>query len=110
MSGIYGLSVPTTTATHIWLDEKGIARVDEANTKVTEIALDVLAHGWSPQEIHVNHPHLSLAQIHSALAYYYDHQPELDRQIEEDFAKAESIRHEQGDSPLRKRLAALRKA
>ncbi|MDX1946386.1 MAG: hypothetical protein SFU86_13375 [Pirellulaceae bacterium] len=27
------------------------------------------------------YPHLSLAQIHAALAYYYDHQQEIDQQI-----------------------------
>lgn len=30
----------------------------------------------------LQYPHLSLAQIHAALAYYYDHQTELDAEIQ----------------------------
>jgi len=40
-----------------------------------------MAYGWSPEETHFQHPHLSLAQIHGALTYYYEHQSELDSQI-----------------------------
>jgi uncharacterized protein (DUF433 family) len=50
--------------------------------KVVEGALDKLAYGASPEEIHFQHPHLSLAQIHAALSYCYDHQQEIDSYIE----------------------------
>jgi len=99
----------TLTAPHIWLDERGVAWVDDTNTKVREIALDVVAHGWSPKEIHLNHPHLSLAQIHAALAFYYDHKSGLDAEIESSLRRAEEIRAAAGESPIRKRLAALGK-
>jgi len=45
------------------------------------VALDKIDNGSSPEEIHFQYPHLSLAQIHSALAYYYDHQAEFDTEI-----------------------------
>ena len=38
--------------------------------------------GWSPEELAFQHPYLTLGQIHSALAYYWDHQEELDHDIE----------------------------
>jgi len=101
--------MPTLAAPHVWLDERGVAWVDETNTKVREIALDVIAHGWSPKEIHLNHPHLSLAQIHAALAYYYDHKSDLDAEIEQSLRRVEEIRATVGESPIRKRLAALGK-
>ena len=66
---------------HIRLDEQGVAWIDDANIKVIEVVLDRLAYGWSPEEIHVQHPHLSLAQIHAALAHYWDHQATLDAEI-----------------------------
>ena len=47
-------------------------------TKVIEVVLDRLAHRWDVDEIHHQHPHLTRGQICSALAYYYDHQDELD--------------------------------
>jgi len=55
----YVCPMPTTTSPHVRLDERGIAWVDDTNTKVREIALDVLAHGWSPKEIQLQHAHLS---------------------------------------------------
>lgn len=101
--------MPTLAAPHIWLDEREVAWVDETNTKVREIALDVIAHGWSPKEIHLNHPHLTLAQIHAALAFYYDHKSDLDAEIEEGLRRVEELRNAAGESPIRKRLAALGK-
>ena len=70
--------MPVEAATHIWLDDRGVAWIDQANVKVVEVVLDKLAQGSSPEEMHYQYPHLSLAQIHAALAYYYDHQSELD--------------------------------
>jgi uncharacterized protein (DUF433 family) len=95
--------------THIWLDDRGVAWIDNANTKVLEVALDRVAHGWSPEEIHFQHPHLSLAQIHAALGYYYDHQAEMDAQMERGARKSKALRAEAGESPLRKRLRELGK-
>jgi uncharacterized protein (DUF433 family) len=60
--------------------------------KVVELVLDVLAYGWSPDEPQFRHPHLTLGQIHSALAYYWDHKEELDRDIERRLERVEEIR------------------
>lgn len=38
--------------------------------------------GSTPEEIQVKLPYLSLAQIHDALSFYYDHQAEIDADIE----------------------------
>lgn len=50
---------------HIKLDERGVAWIDDANVKVVEVVVDRLAYDWSPEEIHFQHVHLSLAQIHA---------------------------------------------
>ena len=57
--------------------------------------------------MHYQHPDLSLAQIHAALAYYFDHQDEFDRQIEGSLREAERLAAEAKDSPLRRRLRRL---
>jgi uncharacterized protein (DUF433 family) len=101
--------MPTETKTHIRLDDCGVAWIDETNTKVIEVVMDKLAHGWSPEEIHFQHPHLSLAQIHGALTYYYDHQAEIDAQVQASLEAFESRRAQSLDSPLRKRLRDLGK-
>lgn len=40
--------------------------------------------GLSPEELAREFPHLTLSHIHDALSYYYEHQEELDREIDED--------------------------
>jgi len=39
--------------------------------------------GFSPEELAREFPHLTLSQIHDALSYYYEHQEEIDKEIEE---------------------------
>ena len=66
-----------------------------------------LAYGWSPEEIHFQHPHLSLAQIHAALAHhYYDDQAALDVEIAQQEQTVRRLRLDAGDSPLVARLKA----
>jgi uncharacterized protein (DUF433 family) len=88
----------------IVLDERGRAWIDGANTKVIEVAKDSVGHGWSPEEIHFQHPHLSLAQIHAALSFYHEHKADFDRQMERDTREANQMRAAQGETPLEKRL------
>jgi uncharacterized protein (DUF433 family) len=64
------VTMPKTATAHIHLDARGVAWIDETNIKVIEVVLDKLAYGWSPEEIHFQHPDLSMAQIHAALSYY----------------------------------------
>src|SRR6266699_6714891 len=91
----------------IELDEHGVPWISGANTKVVEVVLDKMAYGWSPEEMHRQHPHLSMAQIHAALSYYYEHQNEVDADIERRDRYVEELRAQQPDSPLRQRLQAL---
>jgi uncharacterized protein (DUF433 family) len=93
----------------IELDEHGVPLITGANTKVVEVVLDKLAYGWSPEEMHRQHPHLSMAQIHAALAYYYEHQDEVDADIERDWQEVNELRAQQPESPLRKRLRELKR-
>ena len=90
--------------THIHLDEHGVAWIDNTKVKVIEVVLDKLAHGSSPEEIHFQYPHLSLAQIHAALSYYYDHQTELDAEIQRRWQEVNALASQEVESPLRKRL------
>jgi uncharacterized protein (DUF433 family) len=91
---------------HIRHDEQGVAWIDDTNVKVIEVVLDRLAYGWSPEEIHFQHPDLSLARIYAALAYYYDHQSELDVEITRQDQEVRRLREQAGDSPLVTRLKA----
>ena len=93
----------------IEIDNEGVPWVTGANTKVVEVVLDKMAYGWSPEEMHRQHSHLSMAQIHAALAYYYEHQAELDAKIERDWQEVRELAANQPDSPLRQKLRALKR-
>jgi uncharacterized protein (DUF433 family) len=41
----------------------------------------VLRQGMTPEELVAEFRHLTLAQIHDALSYYYDHQGDIERDI-----------------------------
>src|SRR5947207_1582981 len=92
--------------THIELDDRGRPWIIGANTKVSEVALDKVSYGWDAEEIHSQHPHLSLGQIHSALAYYYDHKEEMDAEIRRQVKDVEALREASTDSPSREQLLA----
>lgn len=95
-----------TAYEHIVINEAGVPLIEGTTTKVIELVLDTLAYGWSPDEIQFQHPHLTLGQIHSALAYYWDHKEELDGDIEQRLERVEEIRRDIGPSQIVERLKA----
>ncbi len=99
-----------TALTHIVFDAEGRPWVDDTNVKVIEVVVSKMASGYSPEEMHEHYPHLSLAQIHAALTYYYDHQAEIDAQIQGDLKEVEAARAAQGrDTPVHRKLRAAGK-
>ena len=97
-----------TTYEHILIDDHGIPQIAGANTKVVELVLDNLAYGWSPEELAFQHSHLTLGQIHSALAYYWDHRDEIDQDIERRLQRCgDHAAFGRGD-PVHETTAALR--
>lgn len=93
---------------HILLDDQGRAWVDDTNTKVIEIVLARLGWAATPEQIHEELPHLSLAQVHAALAYYHDHKVEFDAEIQRQLQYVDEQRAQSADSPRRKRLQQLK--
>lgn len=81
-------------ASHIVLDERGRPWIEGTNTKVIEVVLDKVAWGLDADQIHRQYPHLPLAKIHAALAYYYDHQAEIDAEIERQDREYQELRRE----------------
>ncbi len=91
---------------HIALSEQNVSMIAGTQIKVVEIALDHLAHGSDAREIHREYPHLSLGQIYSALAYYYDHQAEIDEDIAQRMRKVGKIKERMGPGPITLKLKA----
>ncbi len=89
---------------HVVVDNKGVPVIEGTTMKVVELVVEKTAYGWSPEELCLQHPYLTLAQIHSALAYYYDHEEELNGDIERRLQSSSAYRPEK--SPLKDKLKA----
>ncbi|MBX7165932.1 MAG: DUF433 domain-containing protein [Pirellulales bacterium] len=57
--------------------------------RVQDIVSDHERHGLSPEQIVREYPHLSLAQVHAALSYYFDHRDEVREclRVDEQYAR-----------------------
>jgi uncharacterized protein (DUF433 family) len=89
---------------HVVLDRENTPVLAGTNMKVIELVLERMAYGWSPEELHFQHPYLTLGQIYSALAYYWDHQEDLDQDIERRLQRVDQARRATAPSPLVTRL------
>lgn len=76
--------------------------------RVAQIVMDYLAYGWSADEMCRQHSYLTPAEAHAAMAYYFDHQEEIDAEIEAEMADAERAHRACQNSSLRMRLRAKR--
>ncbi len=72
--------------------------------KVIELTGAAIAYDWSPAALHEQYPFLTLGQIHSALAYYWDHQAALDQDMARRLQRVEALRRQAEPSPLKARL------
>ena len=89
---------------HVVLNESHVPLISGTTMKVVELVLAQAAYGWTADELHIQFSHLTLGQIYSALAYYWDHREELDMDIENRIKKADAIRKSMPVAPLVKRL------
>jgi uncharacterized protein (DUF433 family) len=74
--------------------------------RVAQIVMDYLGHGWSVEEMCRQHPHLSAAEAHAAMAYYFDHQDEIDAEIAAEDEAVRSALAAAPETPLVLRLRA----
>lgn len=99
------MALVETRYEHIVLDEAGVPLIAGTTMKVIELVLEQRASRWSPEGLRASFPYLTLGKIHSALAYYRDHQEALDREIARGLAYAEAMRAKNPPPP---RLVALK--
>src|SRR5215210_490949 len=100
----YAEVVMETRYEHIALNEDHVPIISDTTMKVVELVVEQQAYGWSPEELHFQHPYLTLGQIHSALAYYWDHSKELNEDIQRRLERVERLRSEYQPSELVERL------
>src|SRR5438309_5431673 len=92
---------------HIVKTEDNSARLERMpRIRVAQIVMDYLYQGWSPDEICHQYPHLQPAEVHSAMAYYFDHQEEIDAEIKEEERLNEDSYKNAKPTPVELRLRA----
>jgi uncharacterized protein (DUF433 family) len=70
----------------------GKARIAGSRIRVQDIVAWHETSGQSPEEIVQRFPLLSLADVHAALAYYFDHREAIDSETAEDIAFADALK------------------
>lgn len=71
--------------------------------RVWDVAVRAQA-GESPDEVLAHFPHLTLSDVHAALAYYYDNREAIDEQAADDERFAEELHRVAGPGPLEEKL------
>ncbi len=83
--------MPKVLHPHITSDAKicgGSAIIQGTRFPVRSVVLYVLHHGFTPEELVAQFPHLTMAQVYDALAYYYDNREEIEKDIAENTEEA----------------------
>lgn len=55
--------------------------IDGTRFPVRSVVSYILHHGLTPEELVARFAHLNLAQVHDALAYYYDNRAEIEQDL-----------------------------
>jgi len=98
----------TVTAFPIVEDAAGVAYIEGTSTKVIEVVQAKQAHDFTPEEVQRQLPHLTLAQVYAALAYYHANKADLDAQIAERRRFADELRAQSPNPFTRQELLARR--
>lgn len=89
------------TYPHIVKENGSAARLEShPRTRVAMIVMDYLARGLGPEEMVRHYPYLTHAEVHAAMGYYYDHQPEIDAEIQAELDLLEEEAKTQPPSPV----------
>ena len=85
----------------------GRARIAGTRIKVKHVYTWVERMGMTPAQIIVEYPHLTMAQVHAALAYYWSHPDEIFQEIEEEAKRVAELKSQAEPSQIQERLAEL---
>ena len=93
---------------HIDVDEHCVARIAGTRLKVHILIAVMNANGYTAEQMMEGYPSLSKAQVYAMLAYYHDHQEQVDRQIREYSTGLDRSSSEAPDSEARRRAKRIR--
>jgi len=73
--------------------------------RVQDIYAQSEVHGKTPEQIVAAYPHISLAQVHAALAYYFDNREAILGEIRQDDQFVTLLKSRTGPGPLEQKLS-----
>ena len=91
-------------------DAQPRAYIAGTRIRVQDIVSDYEVHGQSPDEIAAGYPHITLAQVHAALAYYYDHREDIRREMQEDEQFVAALMAQMGPKSLPEKVEGTQTA
>lgn len=107
--GIEEWTLLETTYPHITKPPGEPARLTRVpRIRVAQLVMDYIAHGWSADEMVRQHPNLRQAEVHAAMAYYFDHDAEISAELRAEWNQVDRERAERLPSALVLRLLASR--
>src|SRR6058998_1727400 len=83
----------------------GQPRIAGTRIKVKHVYTWVERMGMTPAQVVAEYPHLTMAQVHAALAYYWSHPDEIQQDIENEEKLVAEIKAKAGPSKIQERLA-----
>lgn len=89
------MAKPETVHPYITTDARisgGSPVIEGTRVRVLDVAIEYQYLGRTPDEIVESHPHLTLAQVHDAISYYYEHREDQDEEIRRRREQAEELR------------------
>lgn len=85
----------------------GQPRIDGTRIKVKHVYTWVERMGMTPAQVVAEYPHVTMAQIHAALAYYWSHRGEIHQDIEDEQKLIADLISKQTPSKIQEALAEL---
>ena len=89
---------------HVVLNEQGVPIIEGTTMKVVELVLYHKEYGWDPSALQLNYPYLTMSQIYSALAFYWDNKETLDQDINRRLQRVDDLTHVLRPSRIREKL------
>ena len=75
--------------------------------RVWDVYVQHEVRGLTPDEIAAQYPPISLADVHAAMAYYWDNQAAIDEQMKQADEFVDQLRAATGPGPLERKLRGM---
>ena len=92
---------------HIFINEKGVPCLNGTRLRVQDVAATHVYWKWGPEAIQTSWDMHTLAEIYSALAYFYDHRDEIEAAWAEDERVANELQPLLDNHALKEKLRRL---